>query len=104
MTSPTFDQSVAMRDAWNKACAVKPACTPPVENSNPSGASEGADGQGVCIPSFFVHWWLANGVAVSAGAPRTGTVIARSVEHARRIRDVLISEPGLYVVVESVLS
>jgi hypothetical protein len=28
------------------------ACTPPAENSNPSGASDGADGQGACIPRF----------------------------------------------------
>lgn len=30
------------------------ACTPPVENSNPSGASEGADGQGACIQKAAV--------------------------------------------------
>lgn len=30
-------------------CFPATACTPPVENSKPSGASDGADGQGVCI-------------------------------------------------------
>jgi hypothetical protein len=31
-------------------------CTPPVENSNPSGASEGADGQGACIPRYSLTY------------------------------------------------
>jgi hypothetical protein len=32
------------------------ACTPPAENSNPSGASDGADGQGVCIPRYSLTY------------------------------------------------
>lgn len=30
----------------------RPRCTPPAENSKPSGASDGADGQGACIPRY----------------------------------------------------
>lgn len=74
--------------------------TPPVENSNPSGASEGADGQGVCTVKWLVHWWLAGDVVSLSGAPRTGTVSAASREHAYRISKVLREEPGIVVQIE----
>ncbi len=51
MTDEEFD---ACLDAGLAACDAIIASfaprTPPAENSNPSGASDGADGQGVCAP------------------------------------------------------
>lgn len=78
--------------------------TPPVENSNPEGGPKGADGQGVCTLNYVVHWWLANAVLTADGVPRTGSVAARSLQHANRIRDVLLTEPGIYVLVEGLPS
>lgn len=38
---------------FGASCADGTGCTPPVENSNPAGASSGADGQGVCAAEII---------------------------------------------------
>lgn len=45
-----------------------PDCTPPAENSNPSGASEGADGQGACIPRYSLSYVDVRGMHGQPGA------------------------------------
>lgn len=44
------------------------ACTPPAENSNPSGASDGADGQGACIPRYSLSYTDLVGIHGQPGA------------------------------------
>lgn len=49
--SPSFDESLAMREAWRKHCIAVLICGSPAENCNLSGASGGAHGQGTRSPS-----------------------------------------------------
>jgi hypothetical protein len=48
---------------YRASCDCPYVCTPPAENSNPSGASDGADGQGACIPKRSSRTSIARAAA-----------------------------------------